>query len=257
MHETKDRKQYMTLFLTSSPTLGWAGDLNPDNGLIDDLRAVMPHPINCVMISSFPDDVEITDRMAWELRECFDHADLSFDHYEVLDRRTEKQAARMIREANFIILCGGHVPTENQFFQDINLRLKLKKFDGVMLTISAGSMNCADVVYSSPELEGEAIDPDYKLYFRGLGLTKVNILPHFQTLRGSMLDGMRLIEDIIANHSYGHPIYCLTDGAFFVITPDRTELRGHAYKMLNGKLRLVCHHEERKLLDKNGRLRKL
>lgn len=245
----------MTLFLTSSPTLGWAGDLNPANGLIDDLRKAMPHPIRCVMISSYPDDIEITDRMAWELRECFDHADLSFDHYEVLDRRTQKYAARMIREANFIILCGGHVPTENKFFKDINLRLKLKNFDGVMLTISAGSMNCADIVYSSPELEGEAVDPNYKIHMRGLGLTNVNILPHFQTLNGSMLDGMRLIEDIIAGHSYAHPVYCLNDGSFFLITPEKTELRGKTYKMKNGKLRLVCHDDERKILSPNGMLR--
>lgn len=242
------------LFLTSSPTLGWAGDLNPDNGFLDSLREAMPQPINCVMISSFPDDKEITDRMAWELREAFDHANLSFNHYEVLDRRTQPQAARMIREANFIILCGGHVPTENAFFRDINLRLKLKKFNGVLLTISAGSMNCAEVVYSSPELEGEAIDPNYKLYFQGLGLTNVNILPHFQTLRGAMLDGMRLIDDIIASHSYGHPIYCLHDGAYFLIADDRTELRGQAYRLLNGKLRLVCHHNQRKLFGKDGRL---
>ena len=247
----------MTLFLTSSPTLGWAGDLNPVNGLIDELHKVMPHPIKCVMISSFPDDEEITDRMAWELRECFDHADLSFDHYEVLDRRTEEFAGRMIKDANFIILCGGHVPTENKFFQEINLRLKLKKFDGVLLTISAGSMNCADIVYSSPELEGEAIDPDYKLYFRGLGLTNVNILPHFQTLKGAMLDGMKLIDDIVASHSFGHPVYCLNDGAFFIITKDKTELRGHTHKMLNGKLRLVCHDGERKILTKSGRLIKV
>lgn len=247
----------MTLFLTSSPTLGWAGDLNPANGLIDDLRKAMPHPIKCVMISSYPDDIEITDRMAWELRECFDHADLSFDHYEVLDRRTQKLAGKMITEANFIILCGGHVPTENKFFCDINLRLKLKKFEGVMLTISAGSMNCADIVYSSPELEGESIDPEYKIYMRGLGLTNVNILPHFQTLNGSMLDGKRLIEDIIASHSYGHPVYCLDDGAFFLIANGRTELRGKTHKMLDGKLRKVCNDGERKILTKNGRLLKI
>lgn len=247
----------MTIFLTSSHSLGWAGDLNPDNGLLEDLRAAMPHPINCLMITSYPDDIEITDRMAWEMRECFDHADMPFDHYEVLDRRTQKHAARMVREANFIILCGGHVPTENRFFQDINLRLKLKKFNGVLLTISAGSMNCADVVYAPPELEGEAIDPDYTVYYKGLGLTRVNILPHFQQTRDAKVDGFHLINDIIVNHSYGHPVYCLNDGAFFYIDPERTELRGETYRVLNGKLRKVCNHEERKLLTKDERLIKI
>lgn len=258
----------MTLFITSSPTLGWAGDLNPANGFLDEMRQALDPEIRCVMISSFPDDQEITDRMAWELREIFEHADLAFSHFEVLDRRTHPQAARMLREANFIILCGGHVPTENRFFQELRLRQRLQNFDGVMMGISAGSMNMAHIVYSSPELEGESLDPNYKLYLRGLGLTRINILPHFQTLHDSMLDGRRLVDDIIASHSFGHPVYCLNDGTYFLVRWDgniaqlkqhpeaaRTELRGEAYRMLNGQLVQICEDNQRKLLCRDGRLR--
>lgn len=258
----------MTLFLTSSPTLGWAGDLNPANGFIDEMRRALPQEIRCVMISSFPDDVEITDRMAWELREIFEHADMAFSHFEVLDRRTQPYVARMLRDANFIILCGGHVPTENKFFGELRLRQRLQSFDGVIMGISAGTMNMAHIVYSSPELEGESLDPNYKLYLRGLGLTRVNILPHFQTLHDAMLDGRRLVDDIIASHSYGHPVYCLNDGSyFFVQYPGtvadlvahadsvRTELRGQAYKMQNGRLTHICDDGQCKVLCRDGRLR--
>lgn len=245
----------MTLLLTSSPTQGWAGELNPANGLIDELRARLPHPLRCLMITSAPDDQEMTDRMAWELREIFEHADMAFDHYEVLDRRTQRYAARQLREANFILLCGGHVPTQNRFFTELRLRQRLQGFEGVILSISAGSMNAAHVVYASPELEGESIDPDYKIYLKGLGLTRVNILPHFQTLQNYMLDGRRLIDDIVAGHSFAHPIYCLDDGAFFLIEGDRTELRGEAYRMRDGHLVKICNDGERKLLCRDGRLR--
>lgn len=258
----------MTLFITSSPTLGWAGDLNPANGLIDEMRKALADEIRCVMISSFPDDQQITDRMAWELREIFEHADMAFSHFEVLDRRTQPQVARMLREANFIILCGGHVPTEHRFFEELRLRQRLQSFDGVVMGISAGSMNMAHIVYASPELEGESIDPDYKLYLRGLGLTRVNILPHFQTLHDTMLDGKRLVDDIVASHSYGHPVYCLNDGAYFLVQfegtvaemnakPEkaRTELRGEAYRMYNGQLVRVCEEGQRKTVCRDGRLR--
>ena len=57
-------------------------------------------------------------------------------------------------------------------------------------------MNCADTVYAGPELEGEAIDPLYKRWITGLGLTDINIFPHFQSLKDDFLDGQRLIEDI-------------------------------------------------------------
>lgn len=258
----------MTLFLTSSPTLGWAGDLNPANAFIDEMRNALPEEIRCVMISSFPDDQEITDRMAWELREIFDHANLSFSHFEVLDRRTQPQVARMLRETNFIILCGGHVPTEHRFFTELKLRQRLKSFDGVMMGISAGTMNMAHTVYASPELEGESLDPNYRLYLRGLGLTRINILPHFQTLHDAMLDGRKLVDDIVASHSFGHPVYCLNDGTYFMVhfdgsvaemnaNPDKakTELRGEAYKMYNGQLTKVCEDGQRKTVCRDGRLR--
>lgn len=238
----------MKIFLTSSHTLGWAGDLNPANGFADSLRAALPRDIFCLMITSYPDDKIITDRMAWEIRECFDRANMRFAYYEVLDRRTEGETARMIGHANFIILCGGHVPTENRFFKDIRLRTRLKNWDGVLMTISAGSMNCAERVYSSPELPGEAIDPKYKIHFSGLGLTRINILPHFQQLKDEMLDGMRLVDDIVARHSFLHPVYCLPDGSYFLITQGRTELHGMCYKMKNGKLRRICKDNETKII---------
>lgn len=241
----------MTIFLTSSPTLGWAGDLNPSNGFLSTLRAALPRPIKCLMISSYPDDVEITDRMAWELRECFERANLAFDHFEVLDRRTFRSAHWMIKRANFIILCGGHVPTENKFFSELKLKEKIQDFEGVLLGISAGSMNCADIVYASPELPGESIDPDYKIFLRGLGLTDVNILPHFQNLKDAKLDGRRLIEDIVYEHSLGNPILCLPDGSYLYITPKHTEVRGLAYRIRNGKVRTVCYDNERKYVVKN------
>lgn len=245
----------ITLFLTSSPCIGYDGDLNPANGLIDELRALLPKPLKCLLISSAPDDREMTDRMAWGMREAFDHVGMSFDHYEVLDRRTYRSAARMVRDANFIILCGGHVPTENKFFVEINLRAKLAKWDGVILTISAGSMNSADIVYASPELEGESIDPKYKVLLKGLGLTDINILPHFEMLRDYQLDGKPLVNDIVRTHSYTLPVYCLNDGAYFLIRNGKTELRGEAYVMHLGKLRQICKDNERKLMGRSGVLK--
>ena len=251
----------MTLFLTSSPCIGWAGDLNPANGFLSKLRKTLPHPLHCLMISSAPDDKEMTERMAWDMREIFGRADLAFDKYEVLDRRTQRYAARMICDANFIILCGGHVPTEHKFFKELHLRTRLSRFEGVIMGISAGSMNAADIVYAPPELDGESLDPKYKVYLHGLGFTDVNILPHFEMIRESWLDGRLLVGDIVARHSYSHPVYCLNDGTYLLITnaenkeKKRTELHGEAYRMKDGKLDLICHDGECKLICKNGSLR--
>lgn len=241
----------MTIFLTSSHTLGWAGDLHPANGLAERLCASLPSRLHCCMVTSFPDDREITDRMAWEIRECFERAGRPFDHYEVLDRRTQGETCRMLSEANFIILCGGHVPTENRFFKEIRLKTHLKKFHGVLLTISAGSMNCATNVYAPPEMDEEAINSKYKHHLTGLGLTELNILPHFQTLTKMRLAGKLLIRDIVIPHSAeeGLDVYCLNDGAYFLITPERTELYGQTYLIHNGKKRLFCKDNECKIIN--------
>lgn len=206
------------------------------------------------MVSSYPDDVETTDRMAWELRESFEWADLAFKHFEVLDRRTASQARRIIRRANFVILCGGHVPTENAFFHDINLRELLHGFRGVVMGLSAGSMNCAYRVYAPPELEGEAINPDYQRYMDGLGLTRINILPHFQTARYSHVDGQHLVRKLMTPDSYRQPIYCIPDGTYFVIEDGATYLCGEAYRLRYGHLNRICHENQCKRILPSGRM---
>ena len=244
----------MTLFLTSSPCFGLGGQLNPANGLIEQLRTHLPEPLNCLLITSAPDDVGMTDRMAWDMREAFDRAGLPFDHYEVLDRRTQRQTVRMIANANLIILCGGHVPTQNKFFHEIRLRQRLQKFTGTILSISDGSMNCADRVYACPELDGETLDPHYKLFLTGLGLTFVNILPHYQYLQDAKVDGRPMIADIATLHSYGHPIILLNDGSYFIINGRRHELRGQAYLLHNGQLHTICREGEQKRMLPDGTL---
>ncbi len=55
-----------------------------------------------------------------------------------------------------IVLTGGHVPTQNKFIKQLRLRECLLNYNGIIVAWSAGSMNCADVVYAGPEFEEEA-----------------------------------------------------------------------------------------------------
>ena len=58
-------------------------------------------------------------------------------------------------------MCGGHLPTQNTFFNNIKLRDKIKKVHALIIGGSAGAMNLAENVYCIPELEGEALDPNF------------------------------------------------------------------------------------------------
>ena len=141
-----------------------------------------------------------------------------------------------------MVLSGGHVPSQNRFFKEIGLKDRLADFDGLLIAWSAGSMNCADIVYAGPELEGEAIDPNYERWISGLGLTRINIFPHFQSLRNEWLDGLRLIEDITFEDSMGHEIIALNDGTYITIEDGVTTLFGEAYRIKDGKMELICQN---------------
>ena len=145
-------------------------------------------------------------------------------------------------------MSGGHVPTQNRFFHKIGLKALIADYDGIIIGISAGSMNSAKVVYAQPEYEGEAIDPEYQRFLPGLGLTNTMLLPHFQELKDEILDGMRLFEDITFADSIGRTFYAIPDGSYLFIDGEREELRGEAYMIRDGRMTQIASDGEMTLL---------
>ena len=226
----------MICFLTSSPIFYGTDVLNPANGFLDRLRACFPQPCRAVFVCSDPDGHVRTDLFAASVQRSFEAEGFSFERYAVLDGRNREQAASLIREANFLILAGGHVPTQNRFFARIGLRELLASFDGVLVGISAGSMNSAETVYAQPEWEGEAIDPDYRRFLPGLGLTSQMLLPHYQSLKDEVLDGLRIMEDIAYPDSMGRTITVLVDGSYLYLDDCKETVFGEAYRLADGVL---------------------
>ena len=210
--------------------------LNPANGFVDELRKALPNPCRAVFVASSPDDAERTERFAGEIRSGFELTGFRFDHYQVLDMRNAEQCQDLVAEADLLILSGGHVPTQNRFFQEIGLRETLKSYDGVVMGISAGTMNCEELVYAPPEEAGEAVDPNYQRFYPGLGLTKVLIFPHFQETRYEVVDGLPTLETSLLPDSMGRKIYALVDGSFLLGKDGREELSGEAYLVEDGVL---------------------
>ena len=159
---------------------------------------------------------------------------MEFESYTVLDRRNQNDAAKLVKSSNFIILGGGHVPTQNRFFGEIRLKELLEDFDGVIFGISAGSMNSAEEVYAQPELEGESLDPNYVRFILGLGLTKTKLLPHYQDTKDSCLDGKRLFEDITYPDSMGHTFIAIPDGSYLYSEDGKEELMREHFVISDG-----------------------
>ena len=229
----------MIAFLTSSHNIEGQPDLNPANGFAAELLKAVPRPCRGLAVCSDPDDYERTDFFCHSVREGFEVGGVVFSDYRILDRRNQSRAAELIQCADLIILMGGHVPTQNRFFAEIQLRELLKNYDGVIVGISAGSMNSAGVVYAQPELEGEAVSSEYRRFLPGLDLTKIMILPHYQKIKDDVLDGLRLFEDITFADSMGRKFYVLPDGSYLYLRDGREELRGAAWLIEDGAMRKI------------------
>ena len=115
----------------------------------------------------------------------------------------------------------------------------------MIVGISAGSMNAADIVYAQPEEAGEAVDPAYERFLPGRGLTKVNLLPHYDRVRDDILDGLRLFEDVTYPDSQGRTFYAIPDGSYLFLDKGRAELRGEAYRIRDGRIERICRNGER------------
>ena len=232
----------MITFLTSSPCIYGAprAVLTPENGFLDRLRSCwMPSP-RCLFIAAAPDDPAFTDRVADEMAAAFAEAGLGFGELTKLDRRNWRDAQLLIWKSDFIILSGGHVPTQNAFFREIGLRELLQNYQGVVLGISAGTMNAADRVYIQPEEPGESV-PEFQRFGQGLGITKLNVLPHYQMVRDKYLDGRRLFEDITFADSYGECFYAFPDGTYLLVRDGRTILYGEAYRIADGVMERISN----------------
>ena len=234
----------MKYFLTSSPSVAMDGAINPANGFLDKLRNELLHPIRCIFITTHPDDIQFSEHCSTCMRQAFEDVDFVFESYTLLDRRTAPEAAELISDANFIILGGGHVPTQNAFLHDINMPKLIKKFNGVVLGISAGSMNCARIVYAQPEEPGEAVDEDYERFLPGLGLTEVQILPHYYMCKDQKVDGLKVYDDIAIPDSKINcrRFYVFPDGTYLYGDNGNETIYGEFFIIENGTMRKVANN---------------
>jgi len=244
----------MTVFLTSH--IGGSvrkngqripSSLIEDNNLVNNLKNQWPERAKVLFIAANPNDTEKSESYRNAFLYAFPFHGMIIETYTVCDCR-DMDAAAQLADYDVIILSGGHVPTQNIFFQHIGLKEKLDGYNGIIIGISAGTMNCAEIVYAHPELDGEAIDPKYERFIPGLGLTKRMILPHYQMIKDDVLDDLRVFEDIAYPDSYGHEFYALNDGSYIISENGIEALYGEAYRIRDGQISMICKNDESRIL---------
>jgi len=239
----------MIAFLTSTPSGAYRREepsplpINAENGLLDRLRECWPENARILTVAADPDAHHINDSIETWYYSLFPLSGLSFSEVHTCDSRDE-DAVRNLGRYDVVILSGGHVPTQNAFFHKIGLREALQDFDGILISISAGTMNCADTVYAQPEMDGESTDPSYCRYLQGLGLTTRMILPHYQAVCNDWLDGKRLFEDITYEDSWGHEFFALPDGSYLLLEDGKETICGACLLIHDGVAEEICRDGE-------------
>lgn len=245
-----------TLFMTSSlGCVGWDEEKNAPcpqefddaNGLLTLLEERWRSPARFLFVASYEGGGQKADEYAAVMAQEFTMSGLPIANVTVLDGRNP-EVVNVLEQFDVIFLSGGHVPTENRFFRAIGLGEAIRQFEGIVIGESAGSMNCADVVYASPEESGEAVDPSYELYIEGLGLTNVNIMPHMQKVWATKLDGFDLFEEILLRDSFERPFYALPDGSFILQEEGLRILFGPGYWIDCGQVEEIGAEGEGRIL---------
>lgn len=225
----------MTAFLTSTPSAERGGEFYTENGFSEALRAALPaRALTALLITSDPAEPARTAHMAAELRETLERSGFTVERFDALDGANDADAPSLCAAADLIFLAGGHVPTQNAFFRRIGLRALLAGFAGVVVGISAGSMNSAETVYAQPELPGESTDAAFVRFLPGLGLTTKQIIPHYQAIRDELLDGRRLFEDITYPDSFGREFFAIPDGSYLRIDGSGERFFGEVRRIADG-----------------------
>lgn len=102
------------------------------NGLLKSIKAVWKNDSKVMIISGSPEYYDKNDSVLFCLKGAFSLSNLSASEVLMCDERNKEIIER------------------------------LQDWDGLLIAWSAGSMNCAEMVYAGPELPGEAIDPNYQ-----------------------------------------------------------------------------------------------
>lgn len=223
--------------------------LSTQNGLLSSLQKHWPDGAKVLILGA--DTAKINDSIRDIFAESFPMSGLSTSQMHLCDKRNE-ELVNMITGYDVLILPGGHVPTQNEFFKRIRLKEHIEEFHGIVIGISAGSMNSAETVYAQPELAGESTDKAYRRFLPGLGITKLMLLPHYQDIKYDMLDGKRLFEDITYPDSQGREFYALEDGSYVLIENGTTTVFGTAYRIKDGMISQICGEDKRVALPDEG-----
>jgi len=210
--------------------------LEDREGILTNIKKHVPKLDSIVYIGNNPANYERSDERGLCLFESFDMAGMKFKTKTILDNRTKKRAKKIIEKADLIILAGGKIICQMDFFKEIGLRELLENHEGLVIGTSAGAMNlCVDVL-NFPE---EADDMGQPLWAKGLGFYDVILIPHFdgETKTYQLpCEEVNVVNDYILPASVEKELIGQPDDSYILVDRDGVKFFGMHYIIKNKKV---------------------
>ena len=185
-----------------------------------------------VIIASDADNYEQNDYYLKLDMDVLAMSGINFKENVILDNRNKDDIANVLKNSSLIFLSGGDTLKQNIFFNEINLKEYIKNIDACIVGISAGAINSAKIVFNSPEEEKDLTNPSI---LEGLGLTTINVEPHFDCDKISKIQ-----MDAILKESNNRVIYGLPDKSYIF----NNKVYGKCYRVYKENIELISNDDE-------------
>lgn len=210
--------------------------LKNENEILANIKTFLKARNRIVYVANFQNDFEENDFRSSIIFESFKKAGIDFKEKFVLDARNKDKAKEIVGDANLIILSGGKCTSQLEFFEEINLKSMLEKFNGVVIGISAGTMNLCETVANFPEDVSDISSPRW---LSGLGFVNEIIIPHFdgETKTYQIECGdFDVVKKYIIPMSKNKNFLALPNGSYLLFENGKQKIFGVAYRIINKKI---------------------
>lgn len=207
-----------------------------ENDILSNIRKYLKNMDRLVVVANDKNDFEDNDDKLKTVRESFRLAGLNFKENIMLDARNGQAAREVISRADIVILTGGKCVCQAEFFGEIGLKHILKSYDGIVIGVSAGTMNLCEVVANFPEERADLADPRW---LKGMGFVDDIIIPHYDGQTNSYqfpCEDFDIAKDYILPMSKEKEFIGLPNGSYIMIDRDgQKSYHGDVYRIVNGK----------------------
>ena len=188
--------------------------------IANELRGILNERKSLVFISAWPDRYEQNDEDKRGMHNMFEIENMQFSSFSVIDERTDERTARKeIDNASCLFLMGGNATSQMDLIRRKGVFESIKAFKGVILGVSAGSMNMGNPVGDIYE----AIDP-----YEGVGFCDITIKAHYPITDENLKGATEMV-------SMKSPVTLMKDESAIFITGDGVKLIGEIFRMDKGE----------------------